>query len=127
MEVEDAEAAGDEFAGATAPPARRAGAWNRHDDAAVAGILAAARAAGASGASIKYGGVTTKVWFEPQGEDQVEVREKMKKLQLATAQQRLDEIERRKAGTSNRAQKERERKKQQKAARKAAAGLEERQ
>eukprot|EP00966_Prymnesium_polylepis_P007633 175099-Prymnesium_polylepis.1 len=37
-----------------APQARLAGAWNKHEDAAVgvAGILAAARAAGASGASV---------------------------------------------------------------------------
>ena len=66
MEVEAA-AGGDGDVDDAAPRARLAGAWNKHDDAAVAGILAAARAAGASGASVKYGGVTTKVWFEPHG------------------------------------------------------------
>ena len=90
MEVEAAEGGDGDGAGTSAPAARHAGAWNRHDDAAVAGILAAARAAGASGASVRYGGVVTKIWFEPQGEEQVEVKEKVKKLQLATAQQRLN-------------------------------------
>ena len=129
MEVEDAEAAGEEFAGATAPLARRAGAWNRHDDAAVAGILAAARAAGASGAAVRYGGVVTKVWFEPHGSttDLEAVSKKLVKLQLATAQSRIDELERRAAGASSQAKKERARKKQQKAAKRSAAGLEEQQ
>ena len=123
MEVEDAEAAGEDFAGATAPLARRAGAWNRHDDAAVAGILAAARAAGASGAAVRYGGVVTKVWFEPHGSttDLEAVSKKLVKLQLATAQSRIDELERRAAGASSRAKKETERKKKQKAAKKEAA------
>ena len=84
MEVEAAEGGDGDGAGTSAPLARQAGAWNKHDDAAVAGILAAARAAGATGASVRYGGVVTKVWFEPQGSDQDEVNEKMKRLQLAT-------------------------------------------
>ena len=109
MEVEAAAGDDGDVVGTTAPQARQAGAWNKHDDAAVAGILAAARAAGASGASVKYGGVTTKVWFEPHGSDSEEVTEKMKQLQLATMQARLRELERRAAGESNRARKERER------------------
>ena len=48
MEVEDAAGGDDDVAGTAAPQARLAGEWNKHDDAAVAGILAAARAAGAS-------------------------------------------------------------------------------
>ena len=128
MEDEAACAGGDgDVAGTAAPPARHAGAWNKYDDAAVAGILAAARAAGASGASVRYGGVLTKVWFSPQGEDQSEVLEKTKKLQLATAQARLDELERRAAGATQRAQKEKVRKQKQKAAKKAAAAAEEQQ
>ena len=111
MEVEGAEEADDAVVGTTAPPARQAGAWNRHDDAAVAGILAAARAAGATGASVRYGGVVTKVWFEPQGSDQEMVNEKFKRMQLATAQARIGELERRAVSDTNRAQKERERKK----------------
>jgi len=90
-EVEAAAGAGD---GEAAPQARQAGAWNRHDDAAVAGILAAARAAGATGASVRYGAVITKVWFEPQGSEPTLVKTKMDELQLATAQARLDELER---------------------------------
>ena len=86
--MEGEAAAGDDgdVVGTTAPRARLAGAWNKHDDAAVAGILAAARAAGATGASVRYGGVVTKVWFEPQGSDQEMVNEKFKRMQLATAQ-----------------------------------------
>ena len=121
MEVEEAEGGAGDGTGTSAPPARLSGAWNKHDDAAVAGILAAARAAGASGASVKYGGVTTKIWFEPHGKDQEEVNAKMKRLQLATMQARLGELERRAAGESNRARKERERKKRQKAAKQAAS------
>ena len=122
MEVEAAEGGDGDDAGTTAHPARLAGAWNKHDDAAVAGILAAARAAGATGASVRYGGVITKVWFEPHGSDLEEVAEKTKKLQLATVQARLGELERRAAGETNRARKERERKKRQKAAKQAAPG-----
>ena len=44
----------------------------------------------------------------------------MTKLQLATAQARLDVLERRAEGVTHRAEKERERKKRQKAAKKAA-------
>ena len=105
MEVEGAEEADDAVVGTTAPLARRAGAWNSHDDAAVAGILAAARAAGASGASVRYGGVVTKVWFEPQGtdSDQAAIAQKMTKLQLATAQARwARRTEQRKRGSGRR-------------------------
>ena len=38
--------------------ARRAGAWNEYDDAAAAGILAAARAVGSTGVSVRYGEVS---------------------------------------------------------------------
>ena len=128
MEVEDAAGGDGDVAGTAAPQARQAGAWNKHDDAAVAGILAAARAAGASGASVRYGGVVTKVWFDAaSGTDLGQVKEKTKELQLATAQARIDELERRAAGDSKRAQKEKERKKKQKAAKKAAEGQEEQQ
>ena len=48
MEVDAAEGIACEGDGTSARQARSAGAWNRHDDAAVAGIFAAARAAGAS-------------------------------------------------------------------------------
>ena len=41
MEVEDAAGGDGDVAGTAAPQARLAGAWNKHDDAAVAGILAA--------------------------------------------------------------------------------------
>ncbi len=58
MEVDAAEGGADS-AGTSARQARRAGAWNRHDDAAVAGILAAAKAAGATGAAIRYGEMVT--------------------------------------------------------------------
>ena len=128
MEVEDAAGGDGDVAGTAAPQARLAGAWNKHDDAAVAGILAAARAAGASGASVRYGGVVTKIWFDAaSGTDTDEVQEKTKALQLATVQARIDELERRAAGDSRRAQKEKERKKKQKAAKKAAAGQEKQQ
>ena len=128
MEVEDAAGGDGDVAGTAAPQARQAGAWNKHDDAAVAGILAAARAAGASGASVRYGGVVTKVWFDAaSGTDLDQVKEKTKELQLATAQARIDELERRAAGDSKRAQKEKERKRKQKAAKKAASGQEEKQ
>ena len=63
-------------------------------------------------------------YWEPDWE---EVNEKLKKLQLATAQARLSELERRAAGETNRARKERERKKKQKAAKQAAAGQTEQQ
>ena len=52
------------------------------------------------------------------------VTKKVVKLQLATAQTRIDELERRAAGASDRAKKERERKQKQKAAKKAAAAQE---
>ena len=70
MEAEDALAGADDGAGTVAP--RRAGAWNIHDERAVAGILAAARASGATGACVfcvKYGTITTKVFFGPQGSE----------------------------------------------------------
>ena len=81
MEVEDAAGGNGDVAGTAAPQARLAGAWNKHDDAAVAGILAAARAAGASGASVRYNGVVAKVWVDAaSGTDsyQVKVKEKTK-------------------------------------------------
>ncbi len=62
MEVDAAEGGADS-AGTSARQARRAGAWNRHDDAAVAGILAAAKTAGATGAAIRYGEMVTKVFL----------------------------------------------------------------
>ena len=128
MEVEDAAGGDGDVAGTAAPQARFGREWNKHDDAAVAGILAAARAAGASGASVRYGGVVTKIWFDAaSGTDSDMVKEKTKELQLATAQTRIDELERRAAGDSKRAQKEKERKKKQKAAKKAAEGQEEQQ
>ena len=55
------------------------------------------------------------------------MKENTKELQLATAQARIDELERRAAGDSKRAQKEKERKRKQKAAKKAASGQEEEQ
>ena len=61
-----------------------------------------------------------KVWFKPHGEEPDEVSEKIKALQLATADARLAELERRNATLTNRAQKEKQRKVRQKAARKAA-------
>jgi hypothetical protein len=119
MEVDTgvAEAGGD--AGTDERQSRRGGAWNKHDDAAAAGIFAAARAAGATGAAVKYGDISFKVWFEPQGKDlpgQDEVAEKMKALQLATASARLEELERRAGAQTTRAQKEKQRKQKQKAA-----------
>jgi hypothetical protein len=118
MEVDAAEGGADS-AGTYARQARRAGAWNRHDDAAVAGILAAAKAAGATGAAIRYGEMVTKVFFVPQGAEEPQVTDKMKELQLATAQQRIDELQQRTAGAARRAKKEKERKLKQKAAKKA--------
>ncbi len=117
MEVGAAEGGAGDSAGTPARQARQAGAWNRHDDAAVAGILAAARAAGATGASVRYGEVVTKIWFESQ--DPPEVTEQFRELQLATAKQRLDELERRAQGSARRAEKEKLRKMKQKAAKKA--------
>ena len=119
MEVDAAEGVTGNGDGTSARQARLAGAWNKHDDAAVAGILAAARAAGATGASVRYGEVVTKVWFESKDSEQTEVDERFRELQLATAQQRLQELERRTASTTRRAQKEKERKKRQKAAKQA--------
>jgi len=55
---------GDELAGASERPPKRSGVWNKFDDAAAAGIFAAARAAGATGAGIRYGDVQYKVWFK---------------------------------------------------------------
>ena len=100
--------------GTPARQARLAGAWNRHDDAAVAGILAAARAAGATGASVRYGEVVTKVWFESKDSEPTEVDDRFRELQLATARQRLQELERRTATMTRRAQKEKERKTEEK-------------
>ena len=114
---------GDELAGASERPPKRSGVWNKFDDAAAAGIFAAARAAGATGAGIRYGDVQYKVWFKPHGEEHEEVTERIKALQLATADARLAELERRNASQSTRAQKERQRKVKQKAAKKAAQGL----
>jgi hypothetical protein len=119
MEVDAAEGVTGNGDGTSARQARLAGAWNKHDDAAVAGILAAARAAGATGASVRYGEVVTKVWFESKDSEQTEVDERFRELQLATAQQRLQELERRTTSTTRRAQKEKERKKRQKAAKQA--------
>eukprot|EP00966_Prymnesium_polylepis_P273327 6314521-Prymnesium_polylepis.1 len=110
--VEDAAGGDGDVTGTAAPQARQAGAWNKHDDAAFAGILAAARvagASGASGASVRYGGIMTKVWFDAaSGTDLDQMKEKTKELQLATAQARIDELEGRAAGDSKRAQKEKE-------------------
>ena len=117
MEVGAAEGGAGDSAGTSARQARLAGAWNRHDDAAVAGILTAARAAGATGASVRYGEVVTKIWFESQ--DPPEVTEQFRELQLATAKQRLDELERRAQSSARRAEKEKLRKNKQKAAKKA--------
>ena len=65
-----------------------------------------------------------KVWFnKPQGDDPDEVTERIKALQLATADARLEELERRNASRSTRAQKEKQRKQKQKAAKKAAQAL----
>jgi len=111
---------GDELAGASERQPKRSGVWNKYDDAAAAGIFAAARAAGATGAGIKYGEVNYKIWFRPQGDEPKEVADKIKALQLATANARLEELERRNAGMSARAQKEKQRKLRQKAAKKAA-------
>ena len=119
MEVDAAEGVAGNGDGTSARQARLAGAWNRHDDAAVAGILAAARAAGATGAAVRYGEVVTKVWFESKDSEPTEVDERFRELQLATAQQRLKELERRTTSTTRRAQKEKERKKRQKAAKQA--------
>ena len=57
-----------------------------HDDAAVHGIFAAAKAAGATGASVRYGGVLCKVWFEPHGSD-TDVADKVKEVQ-----QQVDDV-----------------------------------
>ena len=114
---------GDELAGASERQPKRSGGWNKFDDAAAAGIFAAARAAGASGAGIRYGDVHYKVWFKPQGEEPAEVTERINALQLATADARLAELERRNAGQSARAQKERQRKVKQKAAKRAAMAM----
>ena len=112
---------GDDLAGTSERQPKRSGVWNKFDDAAAAGILAAARAAGATGAGIKYGEVNYKVWFnKPQGDEPDEVSEKIKALQIATADARLAELERRSASQSTRAQKEKQRKARQKAAKKAA-------
>jgi hypothetical protein len=113
---------GDELAGASERQPKRSGVWNKYDDAAAAGIFAAAQAAGATGAGIKYGEVNYKIWFGPQGDEPKEVADKIKALQLATANARLEELERRNAGMSARAQKEKQRKLRQKAAKKAAKG-----
>ena len=93
---------GDELAGASERQPKRSGGWNKFDDAAAAGIFAAARAAGASGAGIRYGDVHYKVWLKPQGEEPTEVTERINALQLATADARLAELERRNAGQSAR-------------------------
>ena len=114
---------GDELAGASERQPKRSGVWNKFDDAAAAGIFAAARAAGATGAGIRYGEVHYKVWFQPHGEEQGEVTEKIKALQLATANARLEELERRNTSQSTRAQKEKQRKVKQKAAKRAAQTL----
>ena len=58
-------------------------------------LLAAAKAAGATGAAIRYGEMVTKVFFVPQGAEEPQVTDKMKELQLATAQQRIDELQKR--------------------------------
>ena len=107
-------------AGTSRPVARTGAAWNGHDDAAVHGIFAAAKAAGATGASVRYGGVLCKVWFEPQGSD-TEVADKVKEVQLATAQARLDELERRAAKSGAQKEGKQERRKAQKAKKAAAA------
>ena len=107
-------------AGTSRPAARTGAAWNGHDDAAVYGIFAAAKAAGATGASVRYGGVVCKVWFEPQGPD-TDVADKVKEVQLATAQARLDELERRAAKSAAQKEKKKERRKAQKAKKAAAA------
>ena len=64
---------------------RRGGAWNAHDDAATAGVLAAARAAGARSVAVHYGEVTYGVWLEaaPTGETS-ELDKRVQELQLAT-------------------------------------------
>ena len=116
MEAEDALGGAGDGAGTVAP--RRAGAWNIHDERAVAGILAAARASGATGASVKYGTVVTKVFFGSQGSEDTKVKDKTSEVQLATMQARLDELQRCAAGASSRAQKEKLRKQKQKAAKK---------
>ena len=73
----------------------------------------------ATGAAVRYGEMVTKVFFVPQGAEIPVVSDKMMGLQLATAQQRLDELQKRTAGAARRAQKEKERKLRQKAAKKA--------
>lgn len=121
MEVDGgAQAAGEHAGGSTQP--RRGGAWNIHDDAAAAGIFAAARATGARSVTVHYGEVSYKVWLEaaPSGEV-TELDKRMRELQLATVAARASELERRAARSSARAVKERQRKKQQKANKKAAA------
>ncbi len=80
MEVDAAEGGAGDSAGTSERQARQAGAWNRHDDAAVAGILAAARAAGAKGASVRYGEAVTKIWFESQDSEPPEVKEQFREL-----------------------------------------------
>ena len=103
---------------------RRCGAWNKHDTAAAHDFVAAAKAAGATGISLRYGsGVSAKIWFEPHGPGQVEVEEKVKEVQLATMQARLDELERRDAKVAAQKAKKKERRKNQKA-KKAAATAE---
>jgi NADH dehydrogenase/NADH:ubiquinone oxidoreductase subunit G len=101
---------------------RRCGAWNKHDTAAAHDFVAAAKAAGATGISLRYGsGVSAKIWFEPHGPGQVEVEEKVKEVQLATMQARLDELERRDAKVAAQKAKKKERRKNQKAKKAAAA------
>ena len=98
----------DDLAGTSGRQSKRSGVWNKYDDAAAAGIFAAARAAGATGAGIRYGEVNYKVWFKPQSEESDEVLEKIKALQLATANARLAELERRNTSLSTRALKEKQ-------------------
>ncbi len=108
---------GDELTGASErQPKQRSGVWNKYGDAAAAGIFAAARAAGAMGAGIMYGEVNYKVWFKPHGEEPDEVSAKIKALQLATADARLAESERRTATLTNRAPKAPQREGRQQAA-----------
>ena len=69
---------------------KRSGVWNKYDDMAAAGIFAAARAAGATGAGIQYGDVHYKVWFnKPQGDEPDEVMERIKALQLGDSRRAI--------------------------------------
>lgn len=124
LSVMEVDGGADQAAGAAGGQgtARRAGAWNAHNDAAAAAFMVAARSVGARTVVMHYGdGFTLKAHLEAAAPDVgSEVEKRVRDLQLATVEERLRAVQQREAAAGARLAKEKERKKQQKAKKQAA-------